>query len=340
MLHRTPVRLLVAAVVALGACESRSIVVVDVATVTVAPSDTVLFVGDSAWLRAVPRSSGGVPLSNRDAHWTSAAPDIATVDPAGLVHGLAAGAAAIRASVEGVSSEGRVRVLERPVLEARPDAVTITTPSGAESPRVTVDVTNGGGGDISALSVSLAYPEGQPSGWLSAGLNGTSVPTSLTLAASAASLPEGIYGATALLRSPVAGGLLARVDVTLAVVASLPSIELETSGVAFSALEGQGGSPVQQVEVRNGGGGTLEGLVASVEYPEGARSGWLETSLSRSVAPAELTVRARTAGLPAGSYAAEVVLQGIGVAAPARLTVTLTVAPASGSPSASPDTGS
>ena len=64
----------------------------------------------------------------------------------------------------------------------------------------------------------------------------------------------------------------------------------------------------KEVRVTNGGSGSLTGLNVRISYQ--GRSGWLAAELSRSSAPATLTLRATTNSLPPGDYDATVRVSG------------------------------
>jgi PKD repeat protein len=69
-----------------------------------------------------------------------------------------------------------------------------------------VNVTNAGGGTLSALAVGdIQYGHKQPTGWLQAGLAGTTAPTTLTLGAATGTLAAGTYTATVQVSSSAAG---------------------------------------------------------------------------------------------------------------------------------------
>ncbi|MEJ2218375.1 MAG: hypothetical protein P8099_17365, partial [Gemmatimonadota bacterium] len=88
-----------------------------------------------------------------------------------------------------------------------------------------------------------------------------------------------------------------------------PAIAVSPDSVSFSGSVGGAPPPAQVVQVTNGGGGTLDGLVATVQYGVGQPTGWLDVSLDSSSAPADLTLTPTTS-LPAGTYDATVTLTG------------------------------
>ncbi len=81
-----------------------------VATVEVAPNAPAIEVGGSAQLVATLRDANGTELHGRSITWMSDNPTIAQVDAAGLVVGIAAGAATVTAMSESVSGDATVTV--------------------------------------------------------------------------------------------------------------------------------------------------------------------------------------------------------------------------------------
>lgn len=78
------------------------------------------------------------------------------------------------------------------------------------------------------------------------------------------------------------------------------------SPLDFHWTEGEPRPSARTVEVTNSGGGTLGGLETSVHYGSGQPTGWLSVELSRSTAPATLTVSVNAGNLPPGEYEADI----------------------------------
>lgn len=101
--------------------------------------------------------------------------------------------------------DGPTGVEEAPVLrlstvEARFEAV-----EGGEDPEpAVVELANDGGGTIAALQTSIAYGDGEPAGWLTAALDRSSAPSTLTLSASIDALAPGEYTASVTIGCGVA----------------------------------------------------------------------------------------------------------------------------------------
>jgi len=85
---------------------------VPVETVEVMPPAATIDVGESVQLQAVAKAADGTVLTNRVPVWTSSATGTARVSTTGLVTGVAAGNAAITASVGGRSGAAAIRVVQ------------------------------------------------------------------------------------------------------------------------------------------------------------------------------------------------------------------------------------
>ena len=81
-----------------------------VASVTVSPASTDVFVGGVAQLTATPKDASGNPLTGRVVTWASNNIGIATVSPTGLVTGVTAGSATITATSEGRNGTSAITV--------------------------------------------------------------------------------------------------------------------------------------------------------------------------------------------------------------------------------------
>lgn len=89
---------------------SVSIIPVPVASVTIAPLNPSLRIGEAALLSATARDAQGAILTGRTVTWVSQAPLIATVNSTGLVTAVAAGSATISATIENVVATTTVEV--------------------------------------------------------------------------------------------------------------------------------------------------------------------------------------------------------------------------------------
>jgi hypothetical protein len=258
---------------------------------------------------------------------TATAPATLTVtaNPAALSAGTYTATVAIASGVASNSPQNVLvsfAVAPPPAIGLSPGTLSFSGVSTGTSPAAqTVSVTNTGGGTLSGLSAGISYGSG--SGWLSASLNTTTAPATLTVSANPAALSAGTYTATVAVSSGVASNSPQNVGVTF-VVAPPPTISLSPGTLAFSGVAG-GTSPAgQTVAVTNTGGGTLSGLSAGISY--GSGSGWLSASLNTTTAPATLTVTASLGSLAAGTYTATVsVSSAVAANSPQNIGVTFTV---------------
>ena len=212
-----------------------------------------------------------------------------------------------------------------PVLAVSANTASFSTVvGGSAAPPQDIAITNGGGGTLTGLTLSLAYGANQPSGWLAAQLSTTTAPGTLTLTASRGSLTPGTYTATVSLSAEGIATPIT-VSVTLLVIDSNApaTLQLSASNASFSTTIGS--SPTAQaVQVSNGGGGIIGALAVSIAYGAGA-TGWLSTtSLSVTNTPSVLTIRPVATGLAAGSYTATITVSGAGVTS-RTVSVTLSV---------------
>lgn len=87
-----------------------TVVPTPIATIDVSPSSPTVMVGQTIALTATARSAANAELLGRGFTWSSSNPSIATVSTTGVVSGVAAGAASITASAEGVTGSASVTV--------------------------------------------------------------------------------------------------------------------------------------------------------------------------------------------------------------------------------------
>jgi hypothetical protein len=177
--------------------------------------------------------------------------------------------------------------------------------------------------------------------WLSATLDRTTAPATLTLAPNVSNLQLGPHSATFPIQSSQSGvtGSPRVITVSVQVTAPPPppppasgsAIVLSSNALSFSAVGGQGGG-VQTVQVTNAAGGALGGLSVT----PASSGGWLTASISNTITPATITVFAHgvltQAGTHTGTLTVASTTPGI---SPATIAVTLTHTPAQQAPSIS-----
>ncbi len=230
-----------------------------------------------------------------------------------------------------INADGSLTVggaLTPPALALDHDSVVfLTSLSSPDAPTQTVALTNAGGGQLSGLSVSLAYGANQRTGWLSLALSQATAPATLTLTAVRGTLPVGNYTATISVSGAGVSNGTQAVSVSLLVQDPTTPATLQLSASALTFASPIGSTPAAQtVQCNNGGGGVLAGLATTVSYGAGAMN-WLTVTLNQTSAPATLTVRPTIAALAAGSYTATVNVSAAGVA-PRSIPVTLTISAA------------
>lgn len=320
----TPSRGAVLLLLALGACKSTTVTVVDVELVEVQPAEASVVAGATMRLEVRVQGPGGSLLAGRQVSWSSSDETVATVDAEGGVTGHRKGTALITARVDGVSASAFVEVLPGPEILPDRSEVTFVAPAGGnDPPDRTVAIANGGAGQLTSLSVDVEYSEGQPDGWLSSSLADTRAPTTLSLRATTGALREETYTARVILHSPEAGQAV--VQVSFAVGDPEPRIALDRTEVKLEATLGKATPDPAEIRITNAGGQSLAGLGASVDYQQGG-VGWLTTGLSPSTAPATLQIRAQHDALVVGTHVAVVkVLSAVAVNSPREVAVRLVV---------------
>ena len=180
-----------------------------VTALTVAPGTASLARGQTAQFTARTFLESGGEVTDRTIAWTSTNPAAATVAATGAavtVTAVAPGTTTIRATSEGKTAEGTVIVIPDPIIALSPATVTFTaTLLGANPANQVVSIVNTGGGTLSGLSLgTVTYGAGQPTGWLTATLGGTTAPSGITLGAAIGSLANGTYTASFPVRSSLA----------------------------------------------------------------------------------------------------------------------------------------
>jgi hypothetical protein len=150
------------------------------------------------------------------------APATMTVQPA--TGSLAAGtySASVSVSASGATTQNLIvsftitSSIQPPIIWLSSSSLSFSaTYQGANPSAQTLSVYNAGGGSLSGLSASVSYGSG--SGWLSATVNPTTVPATLTVQPSLGVLTTGTYTATVTVSSSVTGVTSQTVSVTFTV---------------------------------------------------------------------------------------------------------------------------
>lgn len=129
-----------------------------VATVVVQPSESNIRVDETIQLSARVLADDGT-VYHRDVAWSSADPDIATIDATGVVTGERTGTATIRARVDGVTGTAVVHVDPPPIvsLDVRPSSLELEP--GETATLAAVGIT-AGGEEVSPGAVSWSSGDG------------------------------------------------------------------------------------------------------------------------------------------------------------------------------------
>jgi len=132
-----------------------------ITTLEIEPLARPIVAGSAERLTAVARTLNGEPRSDASINWASDKPSIATVDPAGVVTGVAAGRVGINATSDEISAKVTVQVVRDAVrkLSIKPataegrtgDVVHFTAADGGKEPPVRWSVTGSG---------AAIYPDG------------------------------------------------------------------------------------------------------------------------------------------------------------------------------------
>ena len=118
-----------------------TVIMVPVASVTVAPATKTLRIGTTGQLTATTKDSVGNVLNGRTVTWSSSATGVATVSAAGLVTAVAAGSATITATSEGKSGTSVITVTIVPVasVTVTPAPASVNIGSSVQLTAVTKD---------------------------------------------------------------------------------------------------------------------------------------------------------------------------------------------------------
>jgi len=121
---------------------------------------------------------------------------------------------------------------------SRTTASSIAPHLGANPASTVVNITNGAGGTLTALSASVSYGAGA-SGWLGLSLSSTAAPATLTLTPVTGTVPIGTFTATVAVASPVAVNTPRTIAVTFQVQTSFandvqPIFTANCTGCHFS----------------------------------------------------------------------------------------------------------
>jgi len=206
-----------------------------------------------------------------------------------------------------------------PSMVLAPSTVPFTGTTGQPNPTpATVSITNGGAGTLTGLAASaVSYGAGQPTGWLTRSLSGTSSPATLVLTAATGSLPAGSYSATTTVSTATPGVAAKTVTVTFQVAAPAGGLVIlqgnNQSGLVGTTLPAALRAQVLDAssnpkagtlvnwQVNNGG--TLLNVISTSDAQGIVSANWKVGPLAGIH-----TVTVSSAGLPTQTFQADVLL--------------------------------
>jgi len=157
---------------------------------------------------------------------------------------------------------------------------------GPNPPSQSVAVANGGSGTLSGLSVSVTYPAGQPTGWLTALMTGPTAPAAVYLAPTSASLSAGTYTAAAGVAAAAASNSPQAVTVTLTVAPCTPLPPLAPGG--YSGIDPVFTLGCLGLPPNGSGTDSAEYVLvpqATTDVPDLSQAFWLRGGAAAPVAP-------------------------------------------------------
>jgi len=292
----------------------------NIKSITIAPPSATLKPGDTLAFSFTALDSSNATIVGMPALFDSRNTAIVTVSAAGVAKGVALGSAYVvvtsgaRSSVKD-SALVTVSTSAPPAIALSPATATFLDTAGTSDPAAqTINVTNGGGGVLSGLSLgTIAYGAGA-TGWLVANLAASAAPTTLSLSVAKGSIAPGTYTATVPVQSASASNSPQNVSVSFTIVAasSLASI----TGTPGYAVMKAGDQLTYAVSGKDGSGNTV--TPAGVSYA------------SRS--PAVASVNAATGVVTAVSSGTAVIVAQAPTATGTTADSTLIVVAANGSP--------
>ncbi|MEP6690684.1 MAG: Ig-like domain-containing protein [Gemmatimonadaceae bacterium] len=187
--------------------QSTLTVVPAVASVAITPNPASVSYGAAITLTVTAKDAAGnvLSLAGRTVSWSSSNTQVATITQAGVATGVSPGTSTITASVDGVSNTDTLTVLGATIV-ANPTSLDFIGEAGGDPPSgQRINITNGALNPLDGLALTVTYGAGQPTGWLTATLNGTTAPTTIDAGVSLTGLPLGDFTATIRVTSPRAG---------------------------------------------------------------------------------------------------------------------------------------
>lgn len=290
-----------------SACQETTVVVLPVAAVDISPAQLSVVQGDQEALSATPRTSGGQALSGRSVEWSTEDPSVASVNSMGQVEGIEPSTTRIHATVDDVTGSALITVLPGRSIVLSTSTLQLEGIAGEAGPvEQELAVTNGGGGTLDGLVMTVHPVDGGPTDWLQPTLAAGTAPTTLHVRAHPEDLAPGNYQARLTLSAPRALNSPVNVDVTLDVREPDPVLDVNPGSLSLSARAGAHEPATQTVSILNTGGGVLGGLTTSIRYEGSGSVEWLSADLDAVLAPTEMTLSGSARHLSPGVYSAVV----------------------------------
>jgi len=187
------------------------------------------------------------------------------------------------------------------------------TLGGAVPAAQSIQITNSGSGTVT-------WSAAASDSWLSLSPASGTLPSTLSVSVSPASLTAGTYTGTILITPSGASNSPLMVNVTLAVAAvSGAALTVTPQALTFNYTPGGTAPAAQTISITNTGSSTLS-------WSDSSSVPWASLSAASGTAPATLSVTVDTAGLAAGTYTGNVQIAAAGAAgSPVSVTLTLVV---------------
>ncbi|MBP2646994.1 MAG: hypothetical protein H6Q77_618, partial [Gemmatimonadetes bacterium] len=207
---------------------------------------------------------------------------------------------------------------------SRPDVVFNAVAGATRLDSAAVSITATSANAVTELRAITRYADGQPNGWLTAALDHSTLPATLTLSARTTPLQPGEYAATVELKAP--GAAAESVTVTTRVMSG-PSIGLNAARICFTTTLGDT-THRDDVRVTSVDGSVISGLTRTIQHDAGQPTGWLSAEFDADVTPTRLRLLGQPAQLPVGSYTATVFVASPNAGnSPVPIRVTMTISP-------------
>ena len=227
-----------------------------VVSVSLSTDHATIDVGTTLQLSATALDDANAPVTDAPITWTSANAAIATVSSTGLVTGVAPGGPIdITATSNARSAKVAITVTAKQSVALSATTINFAAAQAGPDPAPqqvavsSIDIPS-----LTGITASVAYPAGQPAGWLTATLAATTTPTQLTLQAARLALLPGSYAAIVTVASSVPATASASISVSLVITA--PSIAIN-AGDNQVAMAGTAVAIAPSVVVRDGNGSPL-----------------------------------------------------------------------------------